>query len=766
MDTVTNECIQQKKQFKKYSLIVASAWTGLVALSMLWSYHQHRNEITELAKREARTAYYKDITYRLWNAKRGGVYAQIDEEVKPNPYLAHIPERDITTPSGRKLTLINPAYMTRLVHELGQKEYGIVSHITSLRPVRFENTPDQWEEKALKTFEQGVSEVSALAEIAGEPYLRFMRPLVTDINCLKCHGEHGYKAGDIRGGLSVAVPMKPIWQEMRRHLAYDFIGHSTLWLIGIGLIFWSAGRLSQKTAELLSGEQKMLRARAEWEKTFNIINDAITIHDIEFNILGANKTAEKILGISAEEMKTMKCFSCFHGTDAPPDECPGRQVLRTGEPATAECYEPHLDKHVEVKTYPRLDENGVIIGFVQVVRDITERKKQEEAHLRLQSQLLQSQKMESVGRLAGGIAHDFNNILTAIIGYSDLVLLGLGDDSPLKNPIRTIRDSGNKAAGLTRQLLAFSRKQVLEMKPVNLNEVIEDMSRMFMRVIGEDIKLELDLRQDARNIMADRSQIEQIIMNLVVNARDALPAGGEIIIETMPVELDTQYANTHQGVLPGQYIMLAVTDNGIGMTKEVQEKIFEPFFTMKGEGEGTGLGLAMVYGISRQHNGHVFVYSEPGKGTTFKIYLPVADRHKEETCEPEKEKDMPHGTETILVVDDEPSIKDLIKDVLRPLGYTVLETSDSAEGLNISNSYAGDIHLLLTDVVMPGMNGRKLADAVREKRPDIKVLFMSGYTDNVIAHHGVLDPGFSFIQKPLVPLTLAQKIRGVFDREK
>ncbi len=391
-----------------------------------------------------------------------------------------------------------------------------------------------------------------------------------------------------------------------------------------------------------------------------------------------------------------------------------------------------------------------------------EREKAEEEKKDLQSQLLQSQKLESVGMLTGGIAHDFNNILTTILGYSELALAKLPKTDPLREYLKIIWESGEKAAVLTRQLLAFSRKQVLEMKVVNLNTVIENTGKMLGRVIGEDVVLELNIQSPVRDIKADPGQIEQVLMNLAVNARDAMPCGGRLTIETADEELDEEYAGIHEGVTPGSYVVLSIKDTGEGMTREVQERLFEPFFTTKGIGKGTGLGLATVYGIVKQHNGHIWVYSEPGKGSIFKVYFPVTDEAAEAVF-PAEIAAVPQGTETVLVVEDEASIRKLIVETLRPLGYNVLDASCGEEALQISDTTEGAIDLLLTDVIMPGMSGKELSAVVKEKRPGIKVLYMSGYTDESIAQRGILDPGITFIQKPLTPGKLAKKLREVLD---
>jgi signal transduction histidine kinase len=381
----------------------------------------------------------------------------------------------------------------------------------------------------------------------------------------------------------------------------------------------------------------------------------------------------------------------------------------------------------------------------------------------LEAQLRQTQKMEAVGSLAGGVAHDFNNILTTILGYSELIIQQLPATNRIRNMVEAIYQAGKRATGLTRQLLAFSRKQVMEMKIANLNTIVEDMGKMLGRLIGEDIVMELVTTRSIGNIMADIGQIEQILMNLVVNARDAMPCGGRLIIETDEVSLDEQYVQTHDGLRPGPYALLTVTDTGEGMTGEVRDRVFEPFFTTKEKDRGTGLGLSTVYGIVKQHNGHISIYSQPKKGTTFRIYFPIIKSGPVEERSFKQTTTMARGTETILVVDDEPSIRGLIFDTMEPLGYKLLEASCGQEAIELFKTTSDKIDLVLSDVIMPGMNGRELIEILRQQRPEIKSVLMSGYSDNIIAKHGVLDPGIVFINKPLLPLSLANTIRAVLD---
>ena len=397
--------------------------------------------------------------------------------------------------------------------------------------------------------------------------------------------------------------------------------------------------------------------------------------------------------------------------------------------------------------------------------DLTERKRSEAERDKLQAQLLQSQKMELVGRLAGGVAHDFNNMLQTIIGYSDLALAQIEAASPVHDGLLEIRKAAMRSADLTRQLLAFARKQAVSPKILDLNDTVAGMLKMLQRLIGEDIDLAWVPGHSLWPVKIDPSQLDQILANLAVNARDAIADTGKITIETENIFLNAAYCADHPETIPGEYVQLVVSDNGCGMAKETLAQIFEPFFTTKTQGKGTGLGLATVYGIVRQNNGFVNVYSEPGQGTTFRIYLP-SFANEMISAEIRREEEARGGTETVLLVEDDAAILNLGTTILQRLGYTVLAANTPMAALELATEYAGEIHLLITDVVMPEMNGRELVQRLSALRPAVHCLYMSGYTANVIAHHGVLDPGIHFIQKPFSIDDLARSVRETLRDEK
>ncbi len=410
---------------------------------------------------------------------------------------------------------------------------------------------------------------------------------------------------------------------------------------------------------------------------------------------------------------------------------------------------------------PVQDAPGEINHFIAIKQDITGRKALEAENQKLTEQFYQSQKMESIGNLAGGIAHDFNNLLVPIVGYAELGMMAASPGSKFHTHFQQIKEAGERAANLTRQILAFSRRQTLEMKLVDLNLVVVEFEKMLRRLIGENISLKAHLAADLPAIEADPGQLEQVLLNLVVNARDAMPHTGQLTIETAGVVLDEAYTSKHPEAQPGLHVMLAVSDTGYGMDAATRQRIFEPFFTTKPREHGTGLGLSTVFGIVKQHGGNIWVYSEPGQGTTFKIYLPAVETLTTTVPAEDPVAELLQGTETILVVEDEAAVRELVSSTLQAYGYRVLETDDPDRGLELAAAHKGVIHLLLTDVIMPGMNGWQLFQQLVATRQELKVLYMSGYTDNAIAHHGVLDEGVAFLQKPFTIHHLLQKVRAV-----
>ncbi|MFZ4437109.1 MAG: PAS domain S-box protein [Syntrophales bacterium] len=513
-------------------------------------------------------------------------------------------------------------------------------------------------------------------------------------------------------------------------------------------------------------EDELRESEAKFRILFETSRDFLYRTSIDGKIIDVNAAASKISGYSQDELKKMNMMELYF--DSGEREALVKKIMEQGFVENYEIKGRRKDGTIVetlVTSVIRKDNNGNPIGFQGGLKDITEIKKVEKEKTKLQGQLLQSQKMESVGRLAGGVAHDFNNMLGLILGHAELALEQADPTHPHHAALQEIRKAAERSADLTRQLLAFARQQTVSLKVMDLNEAITNMLKMLQRLIGEDIDLKWQSEANLWSVKMDPSQIDQILANLCINARDAISDTGKITIETGNIGLNEAYCADHAGFVPGEYVMLIVSDDGCGIDKETREKIFEPFFTTKGVGKGTGLGLSTVFGIVKQNNGFINVYSEPGQGTTFTIYLP---RYvgKVEQVQPEvKQAPAQRGQETVLLVEDEPDILNLTKMLLERQGYTVLAANTPGKAISLAGEHVGEINLLMTDVVMPEMNGRDLAKMMLDLYPHLKRLFTSGYTADVIAQHGVLDEGVHFIQKPFSIKALAAKVREVLDQK-
>jgi PAS domain S-box-containing protein len=517
-------------------------------------------------------------------------------------------------------------------------------------------------------------------------------------------------------------------------------------------------QLRQQIREREHSQESLRRSEEKFSKAFRASPDWMAITTLtEGHFVEVNEAFVRISGYSWEEVQGRTASEISLWAD--PKERPRIMgILETQGSVHGEEVR-FRTRSGEIRTMlwsaEPIEVDGVRCAMA-VASDITERKALEE-------QLFQSQKMEALGRLAGGVAHDLNNLMTVVTGYSQLLRQALPQEDPMREDLEEISKAGDRASGLVGQLLAFSRRQMLQPRILDLNEVVTDMEKMLRRVLGEDIDLETRPGSDLCRVKVDPGQMEQVIMNLAVNARDAMPKGGNLTIETANVLLDDAYARTHASVKPGPYVMLAVSDTGTGMDEGTRARIFEPFFTTKEKGQGTGLGLSTVYGIVKQSGGEIWVYSEPGQGATFKVYLP-AEEEGEAPFQRKETGELPlHGTETVLVVEDSEEVMELVVKILAEKGYHAMAARDGGEALRICEAHAGSIQLMVTDVVMPGMSGRELAESLKGTRPEMKVLYMSGYTDNAIVHHGILDAGVDFLQKPFTPQALAQKVREVLD---
>jgi PAS domain S-box-containing protein len=500
-------------------------------------------------------------------------------------------------------------------------------------------------------------------------------------------------------------------------------------------------------------EEVLHESESRYQRLVENVNDAIITADPEGRLMFANRRFREWFGLGSGDLQGL-VLEDYVAPDWRELVREQHRRVAAGETETGKLeYEGVRANGGRIwieALVASVKEGGRIVATQSALRDMTERK-------RLEAQYLQAQKMESVGRLAGGVAHDFNNLLTVINGYSDLLGAKLSGDAQLQDMARQIHRAGQRAAELTAQLLTFSRKQVVQLRPIDLNAVVQEAYRMLHRLVGEDIQCETHLRA-AGNVQADPGQMQQVLMNLVVNARDAMPEGGKVTIATENFDVDEEFTTLHPDVPPGSYVCLVVADTGCGMSEAVRQRIFEPFFTTKEKGKGTGLGLSTVHGVVRQSGGFIYVESELGVGTTFEIFLPLIQRTAE-TGQVSQQTTPARGWETVLLVEDQAAVRELTEEMLRAKGYRVLSAASGSEAIDLARAHSGTIHLLITDVILPQMNGRALADALKRDRPQMKVLYISGYSDEVVARRGVLEKGLSYLAKPYTGEALAAKVR-------
>ena len=534
-------------------------------------------------------------------------------------------------------------------------------------------------------------------------------------------------------------------------------------VIGTAGISRNITKRKQTEQELRENERKYQSFYQEFLVLFDAVPENMHLISPDLKLIWINQTSAASLNKTRSDLIGQYCYQVRHNRSEPCEICPVQKTFHSKRIEFDEVTAP--DGVVwDLRAAPIIDDQGEVKSVVELARNITEKKKAFQDMISLQEQLRQSQKMEAIGRLAGGVAHDFNNLLTVIQVNTELALRGLAHDDSLKLKLDDIKKATERAANLTRQLLAFSRRQVLNLKVINLNFILEDLEKMLHRIIGEEIELITSFADDLGRVKADPGEIEQVIINLAVNAKDAMPHGGTLTIATANVELDDQYVRGHLGTLPGSYVAISVADTGVGIPKEIHEQIFDPFFTTKEKGKGTGLGLATVYGIVKQSGGDIQVYSELGKGTTFKVYFPRVDEPLEVIEKKEGAEEAPRGNETILVVEDDSSVRKIAVQILMNQGYNVMVAESGGDALLICEQEKNPIHLVLTDVLMPKMSGPELIERLKKVRKDFKVLYMSGYTEKHILKG--LDKELNFIQKPFAIGVFAQKVRDVLDTKK
>jgi PAS domain S-box-containing protein len=556
--------------------------------------------------------------------------------------------------------------------------------------------------------------------------------------------------------------------DARRRVARLAVA-TTIFAFLFGLACWQTIVMRRARSRARQTEKALRDADQKLVLLANNLKEMVLAFDMDRKLVYVNPAVETLTGYSVAEYTAHGFIDWVHPEDRSAMLSQWDGLFQEGNSYQDQEYrlitKSGAVKWVSATWGPILDEHGQQVGVQGSERDVSDRKCAEEALREAEQRNMQSQKMESIGRLAGGVAHDFNNLLTVINGYAELLLLKAGAESPERAPLEQILQAGTRAADLTRQLLAYSRKQVMNPQPLDLNTLVAGSQHMFQRLLGEEIQLIVKPQPALGLVMAEAGQMHQVLMNLLVNARDAMPGGGKVFVETSNVEIGAEYLADHPYATAGHAVLLQVTDGGVGIDDETKKNIFEPFFTTKGIGVGTGLGLATVYGIVKQSHGWIVLYSELGKGTSFKIYLPRIDGGSAQlTAGIESSKEALGGQETVMIVEDQEEVRNFASQVLEGFGYRVLAAKDGPDAVAVATHHSAPIHILLTDVVMPGMNGRQLADQLTAQRPDMKVLFTSGYTQEVIAHHGVLDADVDYLSKPYSPETLATRLREVLDR--
>ncbi len=736
----------------------ACAWVALVGASATIEWRDSARTAERLAREQAYFAFEKDLVYRRWAAMQGGLYVVPSEHTPPNPFLATHPARDVITADHRQLTLVNPAYMTRQVHELGAEQGLLKGHITSLRPINPGNAADLWEEAALRAFESGAREVSGIAPLDGRPHMRLMRPLTTEASCLTCHAAQGYRLGEIRGGLSVSVPFDGFFAAIAGQRQRLLMTHLVIGLIGLAGLWVGNRRLRQS-------EQDLLESEGRHRTLFEHMPQGAFRQVADGRIVAANPAALRMLGIDHDTLLDRRADSAAwgfvdeHGAPLDPLLYPSNVAARTGQPVEPVILGVHREaggepRWLEVSAVPEPPARPGTRGDVVVtLHDVTSRRRTEAALERLG----QATKMESIGRLAGGVAHDFNNQLCVILGHTEAALEQLPSASPLREPLAEAHAAALRSAELTRQLLAFARRQPVAPRPIDLNEIVGSSLGMLRRLMGEHIELRWKPAADPWSALLDPSQVDQILINLCVNARDALNGGGQVTIGTRNVTVDEPASAEWDHLAPGEFVQLEIADNGAGIAEPLLPHIFEPFFTTKPAGQGTGLGLATVYGVVTQNDGAIRVRSRVGQGTRFEIVFPRragAAAHDAGPPQPAS-----GGNETILLVEDESALLRLATMLLTRLGYGVIPAGRPEDALRLAERHAGAIDLLVTDLVMPGMNGRELAARITARDPRVKCLFVSGYSADVIAHQGVIDEGAHLLEKPFSLHRLAASVR-------
>lgn len=858
--------------FRFYVTVVMLVWTFLGAFVFIRGKDMYKAQTREIAHSTALASFKKDQAFRFWASTHGGVYVPVSEKTQPNPYLKGDFEKNIVTAKGRALTLMNPAYMLRQMMQDFSDLYGVRGHLRSLKPLNKDNYPDDWEKTALENFERGVSECSEISVIDGKKYFRFMRPMIVQEGCLKCHEHQGYKVGDIRGGVGIAFPLKDLLEREGNQIYYHGLVVFAFWLVGAVIFIYGFLMIRNRIVEREKAEFKLRRAHEQLDATISALPDLMLEFDSDGRIVSFNTPDESILYVEPKVFlgKTIEdvlppeagmkfsesleraakgelVYGVIYSLDMPDKVrwyelsaarvenrdnayhniiCLIRDVtlwieaehnLKESENKYRALVEnipyvtwitdnqrrisyvsPNVENvlgftakqicensleymynriHPDDKDKLKADwnklfsygenvdsefrirnrddewillsnravnvylEKGIYYAYC-IFSDITEQRA-------IENRLKQSEKLEAIGQLAGGLAHDFNNQLGGIIGFADLLMDRGIEDPFIKEYSGKIINCAQHVANLTGQLLSFARLGNYFSVPVDLHTIIDEVISMLSHSIDKKIAIKKGFNAPVSCVKGDPSQLQSAILNIAINARDAMPDGGVLEFTTDVVYLDEEYCSTHEyEVIPGEFVQVSIADTGIGIDDKIRKHIFEPFFTTKEFGKGTGMGLAAVYGTVKSHKGAIYVYSEIDNGTVFKLSFPLEKDKQPDYTDKESDIEITKGEGRIMLVDDEEIIIELGKRVLSNLGYEVLVCRNGPEAIEVYRKNRESINLAIIDIVMPKMNGGEVLRKLKEINPEIKAIMSSGYSENGCARIAGSEGALGFIQKP------------------
>ncbi len=737
-----------RSSVKRTFLAMFGAWTLLVAsmLGVTWFYSLR--EEREIALNRAVDSYQKDLAYRRWAAQRGGVYVPLDEKTPPNPYLAGLPHRDLTTREGHRLTLVNPAYMTRMVHELGKEDYGLQAHITSLDPLRPENAPDAWERKALQAFGRGAREYSEVIRDQGRPILRYMGALAVESGCLACHAHQGYKVGDIRGGISVTVPVGSGPTALGLdHKAVSITAILLFWLLGsAGISLWV-----RKVARSTRDQRQMMAALKDSSQRFRHLFQSspapMFIHR-NGRLIDANRAAAHLLDAEhPDQLLGLEVMSLIHPDYRGVAAERIHALLTTGQPPplVEETLLSLRGREVSVGIQAvSLDLPGGLAALV-FAQDLTERRRSEEDRHKLEVEIQHAQKLDSLGSLAGGIAHDMNNVLAAILGMASLLQIKREGDELLTKALRTIENAAARGRDLVKGLTDFARKGLQQAKQMELNALVRKELDLLIRTSRQRFAFQVELADGLPPIMGEASTLGSAFMNLCVNAFDAMPKGGTLRIQT--------FAEAHS-------VCLLVADTGEGIPPEHLHRVTEPFFTTKPPGRGTGLGLAMVYGTVKAHGGTLDIQSQVGQGTRILLRFPAILARPAQEGPGEVAAPAPERPLRVLLVDDDELIRSILPPMLEQLGHRVEIASGGLEAIRRLDAGL-EADLVILDHNMPGMTGAETLPRLLQLRPDIRILVATGFQDTELKMLLLDFPSVLILQKPFSLAELRQVLQGL-----